>query len=139
MVAPRNWDEFAAGLFYPHFALLGLIVAALLVAYGATSLVDLVLPLSNVTTGIITVGFVVVLVRAAQPLLRQAYVYHLMDDWIFNRQNALGKRPDFDTRLDQFARRIVAAVLEGDAQEILDRAITWRKASMAAWLFPWSR
>jgi hypothetical protein len=111
--------HFAAGLFYPHFALLGLIVAALLVAYGATSLVDLVLPLSNVTTGIITVGFVVVLVRAAQPLLRQAYVYHLMDDWIFNRQNALGKRPDFDARLDQFARRIVAAVLEGDAQEIL--------------------
>jgi len=62
---------------------------------------------------------VVVLVRAAQPLLRQAYVYHLMDDWIFNRQNASESARILMPGFDQFARRIVRGCPERRRQEIL--------------------
>ena len=46
----------------------------------------------------------------ADPHRRKAYVYHLLDGWIFSWQLAAGRRPEFEGRLDAFARRVVAAV-----------------------------
>jgi hypothetical protein len=113
-----DW-HFALLLFYPVVALLALVIAAPLIAYGITCLIELALPLPAAATGVLIVAFAAVLIGAVQPLVRRAYIYHVMDDWIFNRQNALGKRPDFDARLDRFARRVVAAVRNGSAQEVV--------------------
>jgi pimeloyl-ACP methyl ester carboxylesterase len=59
------------------------------------------------------------LVKALTPQIKQAYVYHLLDGWIFSWQLAAGRRPEFEGRLEGFARRIVAAVQATDAQEVL--------------------
>jgi pimeloyl-ACP methyl ester carboxylesterase len=56
---------------------------------------------------------------AAQPWLRKAYVYHVLDDWIFHWQDTLGRRPDFDARLDRFGRHLAAAARDSSVEEIL--------------------
>ena len=113
-----DW-HFAVALFCPLAMLLGVVLASFGIAYGAARVIHLVLPHPAIVTGIITVAFAAALLRAAQPALRRAYVYHVTDDWIFNWQCALGERPDFDARLERFGQRIAAAVRENTVEEIL--------------------
>jgi pimeloyl-ACP methyl ester carboxylesterase len=40
-------------------------------------------------------------------------------DWIFARDYMLGRRPDIEARLDQFAARLIACVRAGEADEII--------------------
>jgi hypothetical protein len=42
-----------------------------------------------------------------------------MADWIFARDYMLGRRPDMNARLDEFAARIVACARVGDADEVV--------------------
>src|SRR5258708_589146 len=93
-----DW-HFACLLIYPLVALLGVFCAAIAAGYSAASLIAIFLPLPSWTEALITILFAAALVRAAHPWLRKAYVYHVLDDWIFHWQDTLGQRPDFDARL----------------------------------------
>jgi len=109
-----DW-HFASLLIYPLVALLGVFCAAIAAGYGIASL----LPLSPWFKGIVAVVLAAALARAAHPWLRKAYVYHVLDDWIFHWQDTLGQRPDFDARLEQFSRRLVAAARDTSVEELL--------------------
>jgi hypothetical protein len=99
--------------------LLGTIFLATVIGYGVACLIALFLPLSTWIKGLIAIVLAVVLTRSAEPWLRRAYVYHLLDDAINLWKYAQGLHPDLDARLEQFAQRIVAASRETSAQEIL--------------------
>ena len=60
-----------------------------------------------------------VLLKLFEPRIRKAFVYHLLDGWIFSWQLAAGRRPEFEGRLDAFARRVAAAIRDTDAEEVL--------------------
>src|SRR5260370_39438295 len=92
-----DW-HFASLLIYPFVALLAVFCASIAAGYGVASL----LPVSPWIQGLVAVLLAVALAGAAQPWLRKAYVYHVLDDWIFHWQDALGRRPDFDARLGEF-------------------------------------
>ncbi len=113
-----DW-HFASLLIYPLIALLAVLCAAIAAGYGVACLVALFLPLSSWITGLITIVLAAFLARAAEPWLRKAYVYHVLDDWIFHWQDTLGRRPDFDARLDHFGQRLFAAARDTSVEEIL--------------------
>ncbi len=46
-------------------------------------------------------------------------VQQLLDDWIFARDYLLGRRPDVDARLDQFAETLIARAREAAVDEIV--------------------
>jgi hypothetical protein len=46
-------------------------------------------------------------------------VQHALDDWIFSWQIIHGRRPDVDTRIDQFANALVARSRAGELDEII--------------------
>lgn len=113
-----DW-HFACLVVFPWVALSGVTLAAL--AIGCT-VAWLVVPAMSLAVGVkavVTLAVALAAIVAAQPLLKQSFVYFLLDDWIFNWQHGTGERPDIDARLDSFAERIVAAVQETAAQEVL--------------------
>ena len=113
-----DW-HFAALLIYPLVALLGVLSAAIAAGYGAACLIAHFLPLSSWMKALITSVLAAGLVRSVEPWLKKAYVYHVLDDWIFHWQDTLGRRPDFDARLQRFSRRLVAAARDAGVEEIL--------------------
>ena len=113
-----NW-RFAIFVIYPWAALFAAISGAFLLAYGASVLADLALPLPAMARGGITVVIAFATLHFLSPRLRKAHVYHLLDGWIFSWQQAAGRHADFDARLDRFSRHVVEAVRETEADEVL--------------------
>jgi pimeloyl-ACP methyl ester carboxylesterase len=113
-----NW-HFAGFVIYPWVALIGIALVLLAVGFGIAGLISWLLPLSALEKGLLACAIAAGLLWALTPKLKAAYVYHLLDGWIFSWQLAAGRRPEFEGRLDGFARRIVAAVQATDAQEVL--------------------
>jgi hypothetical protein len=113
-----DW-HFACLVIFPWVALLSLIVATLAIGCLTAWLIVPVMPLAAGAKAVVTLGTALAAIAAAQPLLKQSFVYYLLDDWIFNWQHGTGQRPDIDARLDSFGERIIAAVRETAAQEVL--------------------
>lgn len=116
-----DW-HFAAFVIYP-WIMLGLAVGgAVALGYAAVSLAALAITIPAAVRWAVAIGIAFAIMKALGPRIRDAYVYHLLDGWVFSWQQASGRRPEFDARLDAFARRIVA-VARGDdgaaADEIL--------------------
>jgi pimeloyl-ACP methyl ester carboxylesterase len=72
-------------------------------------------PVEAAIVVIVAVG----LLKLFEPRIRKAFVYHLLDGWIFSWQLAAGRRPEFEGRLDNFARHVAAAIRQTDADEVL--------------------
>jgi len=113
-----NW-HFAGFVIYPWVALIGIALALLAVGFGIAGLISWLSPLGVMAKVLLACAIAAGLLWALSPKLKAAYVYHLLDGWIFSWQLAAGRRPEFEGRLDAFARRIVAAVAAADAQEVL--------------------
>jgi hypothetical protein len=113
-----NW-HFAGFVIYPWVALIGIGLALLAIGFGVAGLIGWLWPLPVWAKALLSCAIAAGLLWALTPKLKQAYVYHLLDGWIFSWQLAAGRRPEFEGRLDAFARRIVAAVQATDAQEVL--------------------
>jgi pimeloyl-ACP methyl ester carboxylesterase len=113
-----DW-HFAFFVVYPWIALLVVMVAAPVIGYIIACLIALAVPLAPAVKAVVTLALAVAAVGAAHPLLKRAYVYHLLDDWIFNFQHGTGQRPDIEARLDRFGERIVEAIRQTAAQEVL--------------------
>jgi len=113
-----NW-HFAAFVIYPWIAFLGILMAALLAGGGIAALIAWGLSLPGIVEAGIAIGLALALLKLFERRIRKAFVYHLLDGWIFSWQLAAGRRPEFEARLDAFARRIATTIRETDAREVL--------------------
>lgn len=113
-----NW-RFALFVIYPWAALFGVLGAACLIGYGAASLIGLAWPLSEPARVLIAVALAVAVLNVCGARIRKAYVYHLLDGWIFSWQQASGRHADIDARVDRFARHVVETVRRTSADEVL--------------------
>ncbi|HTV89159.1 MAG TPA: hypothetical protein VME41_09095 [Stellaceae bacterium] len=113
-----NW-QFALFVIYPWAALCACIVGGLLLGDAVVALLSpawpLALPAKVAIAGVIAVAAM----RVLRPFLARAHVYHLLDGWIFTSRQAGGRDAEFAARLDRFARHVVAAVRDSDADEVL--------------------
>jgi pimeloyl-ACP methyl ester carboxylesterase len=113
-----NW-RFAAFISYPEFML---IVEALLSLFGAC-LFEKGLRFAGVPLLISTVAaaalFVAILGSLLKLLESRTYTLYLMSDTIFTWQFAHRKRPEWNERIQQFARDLVETVHTSDADEIV--------------------
>ncbi|MBV9075953.1 MAG: alpha/beta hydrolase, partial [Methylobacteriaceae bacterium] len=57
--------------------------------------------------------------KLAGPLGRRWFVWHLTHDWVFNWQHGIGRRADYEARVERFSRRIRDVVQAGEADEIV--------------------
>jgi len=64
------------------------------------------------------VGGLAALWRMA-PWLERAFLWQLMNDWVFNWQHANGRRPDYDTRLDAFTDHVQSRVSAAGIDEVI--------------------
>ncbi len=113
-----NW-HFAAFVIYPWVALLVLVLGALLIGAAIAWPIAWALSLSGIVEATLAVVLALALLKLFEPRIRKAFVYHLLDGWIFSWQLAAGRRPEFEGRLDAFARRVAAAIRDTDAEEAL--------------------
>ena len=113
-----NW-HFAAFVIYPWVALLVLVLGALLIGAAMAWPIAWALSLSGIVEAALAVVLALALLKLFEPRIRKAFVYHLLDGWIFSWQLAAGRRPEFEGRLDAFARRVAAAIRDTDAEEVL--------------------
>ena len=113
-----NW-QFALFVIYPWAALLAVIGGGLLLGWTLASLLALLLPLGETAKLVLAAASAVGVLHVAGQRIRKAYVYHLLDGWVFSWQQASGRHPDIDARVDGFARHVVAAVRDSDADEVL--------------------
>lgn len=112
-----DW-HFACLVIYPWVALLGVAIGAAALG-GATAFLIGLTALPPRATAAAALAVALAALGAVHPLLKRAYVYGMLDDWIFNWQHGTGQRPDIAARLDRFRDRIVAALRQTDAQEVL--------------------
>jgi pimeloyl-ACP methyl ester carboxylesterase len=113
-----NW-HFAAFVVYPWVAFFGIALGALLVGGTIAWAIAWGLSLPGIVEAAIAMALAIGLLKVIEPRLKKAFVYHLLDGWIFSWQLAAGQCPEFETRLDRFANRIAAAIRDTDAQEVL--------------------
>ncbi|HEX6443007.1 MAG TPA: hypothetical protein VF007_12520 [Stellaceae bacterium] len=113
-----NW-HFAAFVIYPWVAFVALISAVLAIGFGMAGLIARFWPLPGALEALLAIAIGAGLWTALTPRIKRAYVYHLLDGWIFSWHLAAGRRPEFEGRLDAFARRIAAAVQATEAEEVL--------------------
>jgi len=113
-----DW-HFACLVIFPWVALFSLILPALAIGYLAAWAIVPAMPLAPEVKALAALALAVAAIAVAQPFLKRSFVYHLLDDWIFNWQHGTGQRADIDARLDSFGARIVEAVHQTAAQEVL--------------------
>ena len=109
-----NW-KFALFVFYPWAALFAVLGAGFLAGYGAAALLGLAWPLQTIAGA----SLAAVLLHLCQARIRKAFVFHLLDGWTFTWQQASGRHPEIDARVDRFARHVVAAARRSRADEVL--------------------
>jgi hypothetical protein len=113
-----NW-RFATFVIYPWAALLAVIGGGFLLGWAGASLLAIALPLGETAKLLLAAAVALGVLHLAGPRIRKAYVYHLLDGWVFSWQQASGRHPEIDARIERFARHVVAAVRDSDADEVL--------------------
>ena len=113
-----HW-RFATFISWPHFVLLNEAIwsaaAAWLVAWGLKAL--------GVHGFLVGSAAAAVFIAALGSLMKyteeRTYLLYLMADTIFTWQFSHGKRPEWDARIDRFARHLVQVAQNSEAQEIV--------------------
>jgi pimeloyl-ACP methyl ester carboxylesterase len=113
-----DW-QFGLMMLYPWVALLALFAASFGAAYGLVALLALAVPLAFAAKLALALPVAIGLLSAADRTVRRAFIYLMLDAWVFNWQHATGRRPDFEERLDRFCDRVAAAIRSTNAQEVL--------------------
>lgn len=113
-----NW-QFALFVIYPWAALLAVLGGGFLLGWAGAALLAMALPLGGPVKLVLAAAVALGVLHAAGARIRKAFVYHLLDGWIFSWQQASGRRPEIDARIERFARHVIAAVRDSDADEVL--------------------
>jgi pimeloyl-ACP methyl ester carboxylesterase len=109
-----NW-QFALFVIYPWAALFAVLGAGFFAGYATAALLGLAWPFQLLAGTAVAAGAL----HLCRARIRKAFVFHLLDGWIFTWQQASGRHPDIDARLDRFARHVVATVRRAPADEVL--------------------
>ncbi|MGO4717346.1 alpha/beta fold hydrolase [Bradyrhizobium sp. 2TAF24] len=113
-----HW-RFAAFISYPEFVL----TMEALLSLGAATLFAAGLRFAGlpllITLPAAAALFIALLGTLLKLLESRTYTLYLMSDTIFTWQYAHRQRPDWDQRIEQFARDLVATVRSSDADEIV--------------------
>lgn len=116
--ARAHW-RFAIFASYPYLMLALETVLAFVAGWlGAAALAHVGVPRPLTAVGGAAL-FVVVLALLLERFEKITYVLYLMADWIFTFEFAHGRRPEWDARLDRFAKTIAEAVATTDAEEFV--------------------
>ena len=113
-----HW-KFGCVILYPSVVIASIVAFGLATGLGVAALASLLVepPWWGQAALVFAVaGFVF---AAFHPVAARGYVWHLMHDWVFNLQQGLGWRPDYDARADRFARHMVEAARAGGVDELL--------------------
>jgi hypothetical protein len=110
-----NW-KYAVFFLFPYFylALFGLGGAA--IAYTATRLAGLAGVYAVISGICIAAAIFLGLMHWLGP---QGRINHVLDDAIFSREFLYGQRPEIESRIDDFASRIIERARRADVDEIL--------------------
>jgi len=113
-----NW-RFATFITYPHFLLLNEAVwsAAIATAFGL-GLQALGVP-GFLSTAASAALFIAVLGTVLKYTESRTYLLYLLSDTIWTWEFSHRQRPEWDRRIDRFAKHLVAVVNTGDADEIV--------------------
>src|SRR4051812_30489154 len=113
-----HW-RFATFISWPHFVLLNEAIWSVAIAWLAASGLQAL----GVHGALVGATAAVVFVAALGSLVKytedRSYLLYLMADTIFTWQFAHGDRPDWDARIDRFARHLVSVANATEAQEIV--------------------
>jgi hypothetical protein len=107
-----NW-RYALFFLYPLLLFTAFEVAGILVGWQA---VLLGLPMPWITAPLLAVAVIWLLVRWPGRPLRLRYMLH---DWTFARDLVRHPRPEYEARIEEFARGLVARAKTSDADEII--------------------
>jgi hypothetical protein len=113
-----HW-RFATFISYPHFMLFSEAVLSLCVAFAlGAGLNALGLPgFLSITAA--AAAFVALLGAMLKYTENQTYLLYLLSDTIFTWQFSHRQRPEWDQRIDRFARHLVNVAVSTDAEEIV--------------------
>jgi hypothetical protein len=113
-----HW-RFATFISYPHFMLFNEAVLSLCVAFAlGAGLKALGLPDFLCVTAA-AAAFVALLGAMLKYTENQTYLLYLLSDTIFTWQFSHRQRPEWDQRIDRFARHLVNVAVSTDAEEIV--------------------
>jgi len=90
-----NW-HFAGFVIYPWIALFAIVAALLAAGFVIASLIGWLWPVSGPVKALLACAIAAGLLWVLTPRIKKAYVYHLLDGWIFSWQLAAGRRPEFE-------------------------------------------
>lgn len=113
-----NW-RFGCVIIYPFVMITALAAASLGLGYALTRLAWAWLPLPEVARVPAWIALAAGIVALASPLFARWYVWHLLQDWVFNWQHGNGRRGDYEARVDRFAAHLAALVRASDADEVV--------------------
>lgn len=113
-----NW-KFACVIVYPFVMTLLLALVAIGGGYGAARLAWAFLPLPPIGRIPAWVAVAVGIAALAKPYYARLYVWHLLQDWVFNWQHGRGLRPDYEARVDRFGAYLAELARTSDADEIV--------------------
>jgi hypothetical protein len=113
-----HW-RFATFISYPHFLLFNEALWSLALAWAlGAGLAALGVP-GILSLGAATAAFVAVLGALLKYTENQSYLLYLLSDTIFTWQFAHRARPEWDQRIERFARHLVNVASTSDAEEIV--------------------
>jgi hypothetical protein len=113
-----HW-RFATFISYPHFLLFNEAIWSLAIAWGLKAgLAALGVP-GYLSLAAAAAAFVAVLGALLKYSENQTYLLYLLSDTIFTWQFSHRARPEWDQRIDRFARHLVNVASTSDAQEIV--------------------
>ncbi len=111
-----NW-KYGNVILYPFGMTVILAALAALLGTGVAHLLAGWLP--GLAAGTIGALAALGLVLAAIPLLDRIFLRQLINDWVFNWQHSIGRRQDYEARLDLFADHVTAICRAGEVDEVL--------------------
>ncbi|MBU6455989.1 MAG: hypothetical protein KGQ48_00465 [Bradyrhizobium sp.] len=113
-----HW-RFALFIAYPHFMLLVEALASLLIALACGKGLEALGVTGPSNIAVATAVFVAALIALLKFTESRSYLLYLMADMIWTWQFAHRLRPEWDQRIDRFAKNLVDAASSSDADEVV--------------------
>ena len=113
-----HW-RFATFISYPYFVLLNEVIWSALAAWGTAAVLAHFGAPATIAAIIAAAVFLAALSMLLKTTEKRTYALYLMSDTIFTWQFAHRQRPDWDRRIERFARHLVEIARTSDADEIV--------------------
>ncbi len=113
-----NW-KFGGVILYPAVMVLAFLAASFGIGLAVDALLSSWFPAGPLARWALVLGVAGLSFSALYRLGERWFVWHLMHDWVFNFQHGMGWRPDYQLRVERFARRLSEAMRDSRTDEVL--------------------